>query len=336
MKIAVLGHSMIHIRQQKFFQEVAKLGHDVLVLSPEIWHGGQVAKRAWLQGSAETHYELLPLVGMADDEKYGPSDFTLIGLSEALEEFEPDWVYVQQEPSSQLLDQVHEIIIAESLPASLAIFTWENMAIKNPGSMLGADLIVCGNDTAQELVRAEKGPFRTVILPQVGVDVDHFQARGVIRDIDVAYIGRKEAEKGVVQLKAAWPTTRFLEWTDYLQLPWKYSQAKIVVCYSQDTDYWREQAMPYVAMEAICCGAVAIVSDAGAIPFWANSFAGLNPGLDLAPQNEPETLHRIIEEALVEEALREYQALAGREWIEENLSSRVIAKELIDAFEKHS
>jgi hypothetical protein len=354
MRIAVVGHSMIHIRQQKFFQEVAKLGHDVLVISPEIWHGGQTAKPerfvAWKfglkyqddcrihsQSSAETHYELRPLVGVAPDENYGPGDFTLMGLKDVLKEFEPDWVYVQQEPGSKLLDQVNDMTFGlDDLSFRLAIFTWENIEIKNPVSMYRADLIVCGNDRAQTMVAFQADTIPNIILPQVGVDVDHFQAREVARDIDVAYIGRQAAEKGVVQLKEAWPATRFLEWTPYLELPWKYSQTKLVVCYSQDTDYWREQAMPYVAMEAICCGAAAIVSDAGSIPFWVRRFAGTNRGTCLVAQNDTADLKRAIEDVLLSEKDREALVSSGRQWVEENLSSKVIARRLVDEFEKHA
>ena len=38
MKIAIIAHSAVHPRQQKFYESIAKQGNDVLVLGPRRWN----------------------------------------------------------------------------------------------------------------------------------------------------------------------------------------------------------------------------------------------------------------------------------------------------------
>ena len=108
----------------------------------------------------------------------------------------------------------------------------------------------------------------------------------------------------------------------------------IVVSYSQDIPCWREQAPPYVSVEAICCGAFSIVSDAGSIPFWHREFAGENPGVEIVSQSSLSELKQTIEAWLKYPELREQAVKLGREWVEENLSSHRIAKKLVDVLQE--
>ncbi|GAI61852.1 unnamed protein product [marine sediment metagenome] len=119
--------------------------------------------------------------------------------------------------------------------------------------------MICGNPGAEALVK----PWNphTALMLQVGVDIDHFQARpDVSRNIEVAYIGRVTSEKGLPYLSRAWPTVKVLEWKDFKELPWWYSQIQVMVAYSQDVPWWREQAPNYVVLEALLCGCRAITS----------------------------------------------------------------------------
>ena len=88
--------------------------------------------------------------------------------------------------------------------------------------------------------------------------------------------------------------------------------------------------MPYVACEAIACGAIAIVSDGGSIPFWHNRFAGVNPGAVVVPQRDYVLLRQTITTLLADESQRQAISNAGRAWVTEHLSSPVIAVRLLD------
>lgn len=319
MRLVSVSHSNVHIRQQHFFRELSRLGHDVLVISPDEWG----AQRAFDSDGERFQLKALSAMGPLPPNPY---DFILLGLEDTLVSFTPEVVYVQQEPGSKLLAQCAELCAKHGW--RLAIFTWENMALRGGDEELrAADLVICGNEDAERLVKPHND--KTIILPQVGIDTEHFAPRDVARNVPVAYIGRAAPEKGIAQLGEAYPQARFLEWKPYLELPWWYSRALIVVCYSQDTDRWREQAMPYVAMEAISCGAFAIVSDAGSIPFWHLEFAGQCPASGVIPQNNLATLRNNIEYWLINEHVREDYVKEGRAWVKTYLGSRAIAERLV-------
>lgn len=337
MKIAVLGHSMIHVRQQKYFQQLAGLGHHVLLVSPGQW-GEQRTRPVQPTRVGRGVYELATLQHSGGDDQYG---FRLIGLCEALDAFNPDWVYIQQEPESQLAQQaiLHEV--PEGAKRRYALFTWENMpkraTVQDPSRMTSdlvrrCSLVVCGNGEAEAIMR----PYakRAVVTLQVGVDTDHFQARpGVARDIQVGYVGRIAPEKGVGELATAWPKTAWLEWKPWEQLPWWYSRIRIVVTFSQDTPFWREQAPNYVTCEAMCCGAAVVTSDGGSIPFWLQRGAAECPGAIVVPQQNTIMLARVLD-ALVRDPERTAKmALEGRAWVEEHLSTRVLARKLAEELE---
>ena len=342
MKLVVVGHSLIHIRQINFFKEVARLGRQVTLFCPDRW--GEQAQDDYQASVGDSGGMLavrpLPLAQTLELQAGSPLDrLWFPDLPEELAKLElgpEDWIYIQQEPESRL---AHEVA-ALKLPARKALFTWQN--ISRPldhfayfAALDHYDLVVCGNDGAETRMK-HAGAKRTLVLPQVGVDTDHFQARpNVPRDIPVAYIGRPAPEKGVPQLLQAWPAAKILDWVDYRELPWRYSQAQIVVCFSQDTDNWREQAMPFVACEAMACGCAVIVSDAGSIPFWHNTYPGPqdpSPAV-VVPQGSVETLGRAIRGLLAKPALRQELADKGRPWVLRNLSSPIIARRLLDAFQ---
>ena len=316
MRIAVLGHSQIHVRQQMFFQQVAALGHDVLVIAPGQWNELRVKPYQKGRFKLETCRHLGGNIGR----------FKLLGAFEFLRDFSPDWIYVQQEPGSELAQD--SVFWKDKLNTKLALFTWENLHAPAPiaqSVLQECDLVICGNDDAERLVKAFAP--RTKIMLQVGVDTDHFQARpDVPRDTSVGFVGRPVDEKGITKLKLAWPTAKILPWWDWRQLPWAYSTVRVIVAYSQDTPYWREQAPPYVAVEAMACECAVVASDAGSIPFWLDGCSGAS----VVPQNDTLKLRETIRIALDN---WEARGKVGRSWVHEKMSSPIVAKELIRCLE---
>jgi len=338
MKLAVVGHSLIHPRQQAFFREVASQGHDVVLFCPQVWGPLRTFGDSWLGDSRlyeNGSFALRPLPVIGAPDMY---EYNLLGLVPVIMLAEPDIVYVQQEVHSYIADLV---IGASSLEnTKKAIFVWENLREPSPYErrlLDSCDKVICGNDAALRLHAPnprETGKY--TILPQVGVDTDHFQARpGVQRDVSVGFVGRPVAEKGYDKLLLAWPLAKVTPWTDWAKLPWIYSTARVVPCLSQDTPAWREQAMPYVAVEALSSGCFVVASNAGAIPFWL--FGGYTedkigaPGVyEVAQDAPPSKVREAIALALLDAEKGPNDQ--GRSWVIRNLSNPVIARRLVEEF----
>ena len=317
IKLAIVGHSLIHPRQQAFFKEVSRQGAEVLMISPGQW--GNLRTVA----SKGTGWELKTCRHMGGDNVY---DYQLLGAEDIVKEFKPDWLYVQSEPGSFLANQA---VLWEA--SRKALFTWENISIKGNSDILEYyDLIICGNPEAEALVK----PYNdnTALLLQVGVDTDHFQARpDVPRDVRVAYIGRKTPEKGLPYLLQAWPTAMISNWVDYRELPWRYSQAQVVVGYSQDVPFWKEQAPNYTILESLSCRCRGVVSDTAAMAYWLKDCPAVvivegheQPDGDLRA-NRVVALREGIQKALDMPIGEE-----GRLWIKERFGSEVMARNLLE------
>lgn len=326
MRVLVVGHSLAHVRQQKFFRRLAILGNDVLLCCPSEW--GQLKPEPEKLGySQETFstFEVLPLEAMGAPDMY---HFFLPDLGKAVRQWKPDLVYIQQEIACHLTRAAWPI--AKDLQAATAIFVWENLkplSVTELQFLQGFDRVICGNG---EAARLHPHP-RQALLPQVGVDMEHFAARpGIERATSVGYIGRPVAEKGVHDLEAAWPMARITPWMDWTKLPWALSGVRVIVCPSRDTPSWHEQAMPYAAVEAMACGCAVVVSDAGAIPWWLKGgFCEPCEAVVMVRQADPADLRRGIAEAL---DTWEARGKAGRTWVSEHLGANVIAKRLSNIF----
>ena len=315
MRLATISHSHIALRQQLFFQEVARQGDEVIVISPGEWFDFRA--KDYDEGSF--HLRTCRHIG---DNIYM---YKLLGAKELVEEFKPDWLYVQAEPGSLTADEALDWKVDKR-----ALFTWENVDIKGNGTLQlpKYDLVICGNPEAEALVKMWNP--HTALMLQVGVPTDHFQARPrVSRNIEVAYIGRPAPEKGVPYLMRAWPTARVLPWTDFKDLPWRYSQVKVVVSYSQDIPEWKEQAPNYVVLEALSCGCRAVVSDTAAMKYWLEGCPGVTSvELNSLWSTEEELLRRGIKKALDADVGDD-----GRDWVIDNFSNPIMAGKLLEVLE---
>ena len=326
MKIATVSHSHIAYRQQWFFQEIAKQGHEVLMIAPGQW--GDLRATAHSQthlqyGGVKNTFDFVTCRHVFGDDLY---TYRLLGAKEIIEGFDPDWLYVQQEPGSVIATEA-----ASWKAKRRAVFTWENIKLRDTEVLKKYDLIVCGNPDAVELVKLHNS--NVLLGLQVGIDVDHFCARpDVDRSIKVAYIGRQVPEKGLPYLIKAWPTVQLLDWQDYLSLPWSYSQVDTIVAFSQDVPYWKEQAPNYVALEALSCGCKVVVSDTAAMSFWLDGCPGV---IKVEGHMQEDSFFRLerIEHLRrgIEESLSLIVGGRGRQWIVDRFSNAIVAKELMEA-----
>lgn len=312
MRIATISHSHIALRQQFFFKEVARQGHEVLMISPGKWGNAKI------QPQEDNNWRLVACRHIGQDNIY---TFQLLGAKDYIMDFKPDWLIVQQEPESILAQEA--LGWAREAGSKYCLFTWQNIAFHGATEpILNANIVICGNPEAEALVK----PFNknTALLLQVGIDTDHFRYRpNVDREIRVGFVGRPVPEKGIVQLSLAWPMAQILEWVPYEQLPWHYSQIEVLVAYSQDNlPYWKEQAPPYVAIEALSTKCKVVVSDTAASKYWLEGC----PAVVHVPQGKITELKEGIERAL---AMQE----DGRSWVVERFSNPVMARKLLEVLE---
>lgn len=327
---------MVHERQHNFFRYVAQEGHDVMLVSPYSWGSLKIdakdetgklidIKPPFSLKSIRESFVIHALpVATGENDMYR---YDMVGLEKSILGFNPDVLYVQQELECRVTQKC--IRIAKSAKIPVVVFVWENLRPLN-GEALATirdiDLIIAGNNDAGKIHAAAN---RIVYLPQVGVDIAHFWARPEIaRDISVGYVGRQAPEKGINHLVAAWPTAKVAPWKSWRELPWVYSHIRVQVAFSQDTPFWKEQAMPYAAAEAVSSECRVVVSDAGAIPYWlGGGFSnGVScPGVKIVPQKDVNELRRAILDSLDGWEVN----TSGREWMRKYLSSSAIASRLV-------
>lgn len=268
MRICVVGHSLIHPRQYRFFDYWASHGAEILQIYPGAW--GNLFREGGYRMTTANPYtrELDTNVAI----------FPAHAI-QAVTEFKPDIIYIQQEYYSPITRQF--FALGKKLDARLVVFIWENL----PGRygyferkmIADTDFIICGNREAEELVHDYNE--NTEVMPQVGVDTDLFKPLDDekekyggynFRSYDLVFVGRAKEEKGrpLIQrgvLERSSYTLLDIVNLEYGKMPLAYNQAKVHVSPTLDTDHWKEQWLSFAHAEALSCGLRCIGSDTRAV-----------------------------------------------------------------------
>ena len=123
MRIVTVSHSHIALRQQLFFKEIARQGHEVLMIVPGEW--GTLRTGPQKEGT----WELKTCRHMMGENIY---HYHFLGAKDLAEEFKPDWLYIQAEPGSSLAEESVMWNVDKR-----ALFTWENISLKGGLTALG-------------------------------------------------------------------------------------------------------------------------------------------------------------------------------------------------------
>jgi len=341
LRVISISHSLISARQWMLFEKIGEMNlAECLVLCPSRWHDEKcidLTKHNFASHCLET---------------VGKSFYTfrLRGLEQYIQEFQPDVIYIEEEPHTILARECVKIAHRESIP--YAVFSWENIENRRFGEPLdsiekevikSADVLIAGNEGAKRRLIARGGEEEKIsICPQTGVNQDLFQPRKEIeKSYDLLYAGRLVEEKGVrfiehvakeLQLKILWiggrgsfiPTYgNYIGWLpDYLHLPEYYNKTKLFVTYPYSYHGYSEQANMTIG-ESLACGTPVVTSDNGSI----KEFYDGAP-ISIAAEGNESALKDAVSYALTD--LENYPCEKGREWVRNNLSNEVIGRKLIE------
>ncbi|MFQ5611541.1 MAG: glycosyltransferase [Anaerolineae bacterium] len=289
--------------------------------------------------------------------------FAPLPLWRALWRARPQLIQVDEEPSSLALLEV--LFFKLFLNYRTIFFTWENLSAGFPPpfawvrrlALRLADGAIAGNSEAATLLQDAGFQKPLVVIPQLGVDPDHFSPQHgeeIRRSLGVAaftvgYAGRLVPEKGLMlllealsQLDCEWrwlivgrgPLKASLEqearkcglgqrlvWIDtvpHVEVPRYLSAMDVLVLPSQTTPSWKEQ-FGHVLIEAMACGVPVVGSDSGAIPEVIGD-AGL-----IFPEGRADLLAQQLRLLQKDVSLRKTLGERGRERVLSNYTDQYIA-----------
>jgi L-malate glycosyltransferase len=218
LRVVIVGQSYILSEARKKLAYLA--GYPELSISlivPTTWEHAAFGHYEFQPTESDASIAIFP-IPIRNNGRAFAFAYHLGPLWRAVRKIRPDIFQVEQEPGSLALLQF--TLLARLSRARLIGFTWENLSYRQPGirhyfekiELAQLDCLLVGNSASAEVFR-QKGYRRPLtVLPNVGVDADHFAPRtagelrhtlGLDDRFVVGFVGRLVPEKGVTDLLAA-------------------------------------------------------------------------------------------------------------------------------------
>lgn len=342
MRLLVCGHSVGHPRQAMFFEKIAELGLAKLnVLAPEGWYSEQS------QDFEKENFEFHNL------ERVGRRfiNFRLRGLGQHVKEFQPDIIYIVEEPYTVFARETKKI--ANLLQIPFGVFTWENVLerrYKPPHGgieddvIASADVLIGGSEGAKQRLLVRGGDEdKIATCPQNGINCNMFKPiKDVEKEYDLSYIGRMAEEKGLhfieqvaEELKSnmLWAGGRgtykpsygnYIGWIKYSDLPKYYNKVKVLARFPYSYKGYSEQ-YPLTALEAMACEVPVVCSDNGSL----KEVHKTSPAV-MVNESDVEELKKKVKWLLSDTKARKEIGEKGRKFVIETHSNEKIGKKLLD------
>lgn len=320
MRICVLSHSNIALRQQIFWKAFAKMtGSQILLVSPRKWNNLSC------ESFENKNFKLLAVPVTSEGHMAGflwaPEAF------KAIDKFSPDIIVNQNEFWCKSTIQVR--IWAKILGTKWINFVWDNLNVPNDfckGLIDECALVIAGNRQAAEIHNTKN------VVVQVGIDINHFQKEGengMKKEFDLIFVGRECYEKGLKFIRELEKEFSVLKakGVSYSKMPEYYNKAKILVVPSIDIPQWREQ-WPACIAEGLACELPVVTFDSGSI----KDRYGSCKAVKIVRQGSLEEMKKEIKLILSDDKLREELGKEGRKWVINNYSHEAISKKLCEVF----
>lgn len=323
MKIAFMGHSAIHPRQFTFYEEFAKLGNEILVLSPHEW-GNQRLVAYDLE-----NYRCLTFNCSNAGDLFS-YEFPDLAFQE-LEKFKPDIIHIQNELRCAQTKKTR--LWAFELNCKFTIFVFENIYSPQKSDdvvIKNADLIITGNKDAQKLL-ADFVPSKTqtVVLPQTGINLEMFKPMDTGKQFHLGYAGRLVPEKGIEMIRKIGEelkiTINWISGKKYAEVAQELNRCLIFIYPPFQISIWKEQC-GYSPLEAMACGIPVVATKCGSLPEY------LGDAALLADEHDLNRLKYFVELLLTDEELRKIKGNEGLERIKTIFSNQGVAKAYLDLF----
>jgi len=198
MRLAVLGHTYVVGANRGKLHALQRRGHDVLLLSPDIWHEPDFGAHRF-DPEKKLSYELFACPGNGRVRRF---IYPHRLLRDTLRQQRPDVLLAETEPGG--LAALQAAYLATTLGIPLAVFAWENLTISGRSRLAclpvyaAARRLLAGSHGAADTARKAgyRGPV--TVIPQVGVDPAMIPPRKKTRrkTLHALFIGRLDRKKG--------------------------------------------------------------------------------------------------------------------------------------------
>jgi glycosyltransferase involved in cell wall biosynthesis len=372
LRVMAFGHCYMDELPRRKWYALSREHDDVeiCVVTPKVWPDAFRTLRSVPRTETRLSFVPLTTLGSGYGSRYCYTSPRLLSL---MVRFKPTVIHVDHEPWSIAYAQISSVASLVAPAAKRVVFSWWNLPrrVPFPWSMAHrwclsqTAMIIAGNHDTEATHRAHgyRGP--TVVMPQLGVDVDAFHPdttdlsaqNGTARSgpVVIGFVGRLIPEKGVSVLLQALPQITHLPWQAVIvgsgpAKPDLERQAErlgiadrttFVGSVEQDrvpewmrrldvlvlpsTRAWREQ-FGHVLVEAMASGVAVIGSDSGEIPHVIGDVGFVFSDGDHA------TLASNLAKLITDRALSQSLARRGRERALSHYSDNAVAEQLYTVY----
>jgi glycosyltransferase involved in cell wall biosynthesis len=344
----MVSKAMVVGAYQRKAEEIARLGIDLVVLTPPVWRDRRGAQPLHAAHTAGYTLRAIPIRFNGNFHlHYYPT------LHRELQALAPDLLHFDEEPYNLATWLALRLARRASVPATF--FTWQNLHRRYPPPFAAFErtnyravrIAIAGNQDAAAVLRRKGFAGEIAVIPQFGVDPELFSPGAPPqpgRPLQIGYAGGLLPEKGLddllyacAGLRGDWQLTLMGEGDARRALEALAGALGIVphvvfagrsdstALPSRTTPTWKEQ-FGRVLIEAMACETVVVGSDSGEIPHVIGD-AGL-----IFPEGDRAALTAQLQQLHDDPELRGQLGGAGRARVCERFTMAQVAAQTVAVY----